>query len=153
MSIIVILEVRFMIDICIITGICTNYIIIIPTIWTQLLKRTNIKIMLFPWSHHNKNYWVSLSSSPIHTYTCAGTVNKAGDTPLSLAYKSRYLALETIKYLTQEHQCDPNCVCSKLLLSSVHNYACIHSCSEWGWRYSSLPRVFPWWPEDGQGSH
>ncbi|XP_064387947.1 putative ankyrin repeat protein RBE_0220 [Halichondria panicea] len=32
-------------------------------------------------------------------------VNKAGDTPLSLAYKNRHL--EIIKYLAQEHQCDP----------------------------------------------
>ncbi len=43
-----------------------------------------------------------------YTRTCTGTFNKAGDTPLSLAYKKRHL--KTIKYLAQEHQCDPKCV-------------------------------------------
>ncbi len=39
---------------------------------------------------------------------CAGTLNKAGDTPLSLAYKHRHL--QTVEYLAQELQCDPKCV-------------------------------------------
>ncbi len=36
---------------------------------------------------------------------CAGTVNKAGDTPLSLACGNGHL--DTIKYLVNEHHCDP----------------------------------------------
>ena len=44
----------------------------------------------------------------VYMHQCIGTVNKAGDTPLSLAYKKRHL--KTIKYLAQEHQCDPKCV-------------------------------------------
>ncbi len=39
---------------------------------------------------------------------CTGTVNKAGDTPFSLAYKGGHW--EVVKYLAQEHQCDPKCV-------------------------------------------
>ena len=36
--------------------------------------------------------------------TCTGTVNKAGDTPLSLAYKGGHL--EVVKYLAITHRCD-----------------------------------------------
>ena len=39
----------------------------------------------------------------------AEPANKAGDTPLSLAYKRGHW--EVVKYLAQEHQCDPKCVC------------------------------------------
>ena len=46
----------------------------------------------------------------LHHFIYTGTLHKAGDTPLSLAYKNRHL--ETIKYLAQEHQCDPKCVCA-----------------------------------------
>ena len=34
--------------------------------------------------------------------------NRAGKTPLSIAYSNRHL--ETVKYLVQEHQCNPNCI-------------------------------------------
>ncbi len=36
--------------------------------------------------------------------TCTGTVNKAGDTPLSLAYKRGHW--EVVKYLAITHHCD-----------------------------------------------
>ena len=45
----------------------------------------------------------------------AGTVNKAGDTPFSLACANGHL--DTVKYLVNEHHCDPR---SKLSL-----YMCI----------------------------
>ncbi len=35
----------------------------------------------------------------------AGTVNKAGDTPLSLACANGHL--DTVKYIVNEHRCDP----------------------------------------------
>ncbi len=35
---------------------------------------------------------------------CTGTVNKAGDTPLSLAYKHGHW--EVVKYLAITHHCD-----------------------------------------------
>ena len=35
-------------------------------------------------------------------------MDKAGQTPISLAYSNRHL--ETVKYLVQEQQCDPNCM-------------------------------------------
>ncbi len=35
---------------------------------------------------------------------CTGTVNKAGDTPLSLAYKGGHW--EVVKYLAITHHCD-----------------------------------------------
>ena len=40
--------------------------------------------------------------------TPPGITNKAGDTPLSIAYSNRHL--ETVKYLVQEQQCNPNCM-------------------------------------------
>ena len=51
-----------------------------------------------------------MDETSLSTRMYAGTVNKAGDTPLSLAYKKR--DLKTIKYLAQEHQCDSKCVCA-----------------------------------------
>ena len=59
---------------------------------------------------------------------CTGTVNKAGDTPLSLACANGHL--DTVKYLVNEHHCDPR---SKLSLY-MHVYytkyiicsCCIH---------------------------
>ena len=39
-----------------------------------------------------------------YTRTCTDTVNKAGDTPLSLAYKGGHWDL--VKYLTITHHCD-----------------------------------------------
>ncbi len=52
-------------------------------------------------------------------------------------------------------QCDPKCVYCEIVpfYSTCPQFVCIHSCSEWGWRHSSLPWVFTWWPGDGQGSH
>ncbi len=58
----------------------------------------------------------------VHWYIFAGNVDKAGDTPFALSYKGGHL--ETIKYLAQEHQCDPKCMCMYILhanLSSTHN--------------------------------
>ncbi len=40
----------------------------------------------------------------MHAGVHAGTVNKAGDTPLSLAYKGGHL--EVVKYLAIAHHCD-----------------------------------------------
>ena len=40
----------------------------------------------------------------MHACTNIGTVNKAGDTPLSLAYKGRHW--EVVKYLAITHHCD-----------------------------------------------
>ncbi len=51
----------------------------------------------------------------IHAH--AGTVNKAGDTPLSLACANGHL--DTVKYLVNEHRCDPR---SK----QVHTYSIFH---------------------------
>ncbi len=39
-----------------------------------------------------------------YTRTCTGTINKAGDTPLSLAYKSGFW--KVAKYLAITHHCD-----------------------------------------------
>ena len=39
-------------------------------------------------------------------------MDRAGQTPLSLAYSNRHL--ETVKYLVQEQQCDPECMLSTL---------------------------------------
>ncbi len=44
----------------------------------------------------------SLSTTPEHA--CTGTVNKAGDTLLSLAYKGGHW--EVVKYLAITHHCD-----------------------------------------------
>ncbi len=41
----------------------------------------------------------------VHLYTYTGTVNKAGDTPLSLACANGHL--DTVKYLVNEHHRDP----------------------------------------------
>ncbi len=61
---------------------------------------------------------------------CTGSVNKAGDTPLSLAYKNRHL--ETIKYLAQEHQCDPKCVCAaKLTVNFLVSTICLYPQLQW----------------------
>ena len=37
----------------------------------------------------------------------SAAVDRDGQTPLSLAYSNRHL--ETVKYLVQEQQCNPNC--------------------------------------------
>ncbi len=44
-------------------------------------------------------------------HQCIGTVNKAGDTPLSLAYKGGHW--EVVKYLAITHHCDTK---SKILI-------------------------------------
>ncbi len=40
-----------------------------------------------------------------HALVYTGTVNKVGDTPLSLACANGHL--DTVKYLVNEHRCDP----------------------------------------------
>ena len=55
-----------------------------------------------------------------------GTVDKAGQTPLSLAYSNRHL--ETVKYLVQEQQCNPNCIKQCVCFVSVnHADLVVHS--------------------------
>ncbi len=62
----------------------------------------------------------------------AGTVNKAGDTPLSLACTNGHL--DTVKYIVNEYHCDPrskHCIAHQLLHHSVHSY--VHRASQQGW--------------------
>ncbi len=56
-------------------------------------------------------------------------VNKAGDTPLSLACASGHL--DTAKYLVNEYQCDPRskynyCMAHQLLIT-IYNYVQVQS--------------------------
>ncbi len=124
-----------------------------------LLSPFSVLVVTWIWSRLSST---SMLIQIVSVYQCCYVVdgglphaepaNKAGDTPLSLAYKHGHW--EVVKYLAQEHQCDPKCVCCKLLtFSECLQFACIHSCSEWDWRHSSLSWVFPWWPGDGHGSH
>ncbi len=53
-----------------------------------------------------------------YTRTCTGTVNKAGDTPFSLAYKGGHW--EVVKYLAITHHCDTTSkVCSWLSMNDL----------------------------------
>ncbi len=63
-----------------------------------------------PRSKHGTSIAASLSTRP---RTCTGTVNKAGDTPLSLAYKRGHW--EVAKYLVITHHCDTKSKSSSLL--------------------------------------
>ena len=49
---------------------------------------------------------IAASVHPIYIYinTCTGSGNKAGDTPLSLAYKGGHM--DVVKYLAITHHCD-----------------------------------------------
>ncbi len=56
--------------------------------------------------------------------TCTGTVNTAGDTPLSLAYKGEHW--EVIKYLAIIHHCDTKSK-SCVYLVIMHGSVQLHS--------------------------
>ncbi len=58
----------------------------------------------------------------------AGTLNKAGDTPLSLAYKGGHW--EVVKYLAITHHCDTKSKLTLHVLYSIYmcpQFACIHA--------------------------
>ena len=69
-------------------------------------------------------YGTSIAAS-LHIYMHAGTVNKAGDTPLSLACANGHL--DTVKYLVNQLHCDPRSKYVHFQLQR-HEHACtIHS--------------------------
>ena len=63
----------------------------------------------------------------VHACTNVGTVNKAGDTPLSLAYKGRHW--EVVKYLAITHQCDTKGIVLMLVYVILMRDGCM--CSPW----------------------
>ncbi len=65
----------------------------------------------------------------------AGSVNKAGDTPLSLACANGHL--DTVKYLVNEQYCDPR---SKLIIVSFAASLSMHTNV---YRYSKQGRLDP----------
>ena len=75
---------------------------------------------------------------------CAGTVNKAGDTLLSLACTNGHL--DTVKYLVNQHHCDPKSkhwyifMVHQLLHHSVHLY--MYRYSQQGWWHPTLSGLY-----------
>ena len=57
--------------------------------------------------------------------THLGTVNKAGQTSLSLAYSNRHL--EMVKYLVQEQLCNPNCMLCLIAFYQCDRFDFAHS--------------------------
>ncbi len=81
------------------------------------------------------------SFSTLDSRTCTGTFNKAGDTPLSLAYKGGYS--EMVKYLAITRLCDTKsknpvfdfsgnalyawAFCGKIVIHIIMNMICINA--------------------------
>ncbi len=97
--------------------------------WSRLLSTDMLILGIGVYKCYLRCWWWS-STEP---------VNRAGDTPLSLACTNGHL--DTLKYFVNEHHCDPR---SKYCQLPVHALVYMYRYTQHGWWHPNLPGMCLW---------